>query len=405
MAHAALVVGGQQASTLASLRRLQTSLSESHYATCLHVGRGDLSAAEAVQAAALLVSKGVPAEKAESRVADLAKKVGAAAVAQALKASNPGQNLKAAASRPGCSFRIILPEELEMRIRAKGADEHGAAVPNGGCKKRRQAAAKKPELRDPAALQLADGTFCAEDGQTMHQISFEEVTLQAHGLAFCSAEQAIPFLQGAALSTEPLCLTTVTELPSELKACRQHEVIRFPAVYKPTGEAMLLTGSLINLGDVPVALAQGTIAEPSSLNTCVCRVSLFRDELPNEWEKIVAGPVRWLIQNTPCLRVCSGKDCGIDCPAFHPAVDERVDQMLLDIWSRTFQSHEGKKAEASSADVYSVMLRVPSSAIDQLQAVQLVGTYFEPRLALGRGYLTTALFGFQGPTRIGCDTW
>ena len=376
MAHAALVVGGQQASTLASLRRLQTSLSEPHYATCLHVGRGDLSAAEAAQAAALLVSKGVPADKAESRVADLAKKVGAAAVAQALKASNPWQNLKAAASRPGCSFRIILPEELEMRIRAKAADEHGAAVPNGGRKKRRQAAAKKPELRiDPAALQLAEGTFCAEDGQTMHQISFEEVTLEAHGLAFCSAEQAIPFLQGAALSTEPLCLITVTELPSELKACRQHEVIRFPAVYKPTGEAMLLTGSLINLGDVPVALAQGTIAEPSSLNTCVCRVSLFRDELPNKWEKIVAGPVRWLIQNTPCLRVCSGKDCGIDCPAFHPAVDEKVDQMLLDIWSRTFQSHEGKKAEASSADVFSVMLRVPSSAIDQLQAVQLVGTY------------------------------
>ena len=163
----------------------------------------------------------------------------------------------------------------------------------------------------------------------------------------------------------------------------QHREI--PVIYQPNGEAMLLTGSLINLGDEPVALAQGTIAEPSALATGVCKVTISRDELPLEWEKITQGPVKWLIQAVPATKVCSGIECGIDCLAFHPASEEKVDQMILDLWSRQYQTLDGKRAEPAKADVFGVLLRVPKSAVDQLQVVQHAGVYVEPRAEEGAG--------------------
>ena len=388
VAHAALVVGGQQAASVQALLRLQTNLESSTPVHCLHSGRGGLSAAEAAKLSALLVSKGVPPEKAEERVTDLTKKVGVSALVQALQSSKPWPNLKAAASKPGSSFRLILPDELEKKIREKALETHGAAVPQGKQKKQKSESFRKgaPHLEvDPRSLALAEGSFVTTDGSTVHQIRFEEVASDAHGLAFCSATQAAPFLQGDSLSADPLCLVTTSALPSDTKTERVFSTERFPVIYQPNGEAMLLTGSLINLGDEPVALAQGTIAEPSALATGVCKVTIFKDELPFEWEKIIQGPVKWLLNAVPAMRVCSGVDCGIDCPAFHPAIEERVDQMILDLWSRQFQTLDGKRAEPVKADVFGVLLRVPKSAVDQLQVVQHAGVYVEPRADEGAG--------------------
>ena len=388
VAHAALVVGGQQAASVKALLRLQANLESCTPALCLHSGRGGLSAAEAAKLSALLVSKGVPPEKAEERVTDLTKKVGASALIQALQSPKPWPSLKAAASKPGSSFRLILPEELEQKIREKAADTYGAAVPQGKQKKQKPDSAKRgfPQLEvDPRSLVLAEGSFVTSDGNPVHQIRFDEVASDAHGLAFCSASQAAPFLQGNPLSADPLCLVTTSALPPDTKADREFSTERFPVIYQPNGEAMLLTGSLINLGDEHVALAQGTIAEPSALATGVCRVTIFRDELPLEWEKITQGPVKWLIQAVPAMKVCSGIECGIDCPAFHPAIEEKVDQMILDLWSRQYQTLDGKRAEPAKADVFGVLLRVPKSAVDQLQVVQHAGVYVEPRAEEGAG--------------------
>ena len=270
VAHAALVVGGQQAASVKALLRLQANLESSTPVLCLHSGRGGLSAAEAAKLSALLVSKGVPPEKAEERVADLTKKVGVSALVQALQSTKPWLSLKTVASRPGSSFRLILPEELEQKIREKAADTHGAAVPHGKQKKQKPDSVKKgpPQLEvDPRSLALAEGSFVTSDGSAVHQIRFEDVASDAHGLAFCSASQAAPFLQGASLSADPLCLVTTSALPPDTRTDRALSTQRFLVIYQPNGEAIVFTGSLINLGDEPIALAQGTIAEPSALAT------------------------------------------------------------------------------------------------------------------------------------------
>ena len=388
VAHAALVVGGQQATSLQALRRLQNCLMPSVPSTCLHAGRGGLTAKEAQTLSALLVSKGVPSDKAEERSQDLVKKIGRITVVQALNAKQPWQALKAAASRPGTAFRIISPTELEAKIREKAVEEHGAAVPNGGRKKRRQVALSKaaaPLIIDPQSLLLTDGSFCTQDGTGLHQIPFEEVTNEAHGLAFCTAEQALPFLQGDPLSTDPLCLVTTSEAPTDITTKRQHVPVRYPVIYQPTQEPILINGSLINLGDESVNLAQGTIAEPTSLATGVIKMAVYKDEYAGDWSQFIQGPVKHILQSIPAFTICTGVACGLDCPAFHPAIEEKIDAMLLDVWSRQFQTHSGQRADPKAAEVFTVLLRVPRSAVDFLQLINVAGVYVEPRADSGAG--------------------
>ena len=195
------------------------------------MGRGNLTAEETQRLQELLVEKGAPKTKSAERLQALVQKVGVTAVAQVLQAQNPWRQLKAIASRPGQVFRLILPEELEAKIREKASSSDGAAVPERGRKKRRQALMGKatPALSvDPELLSIAEGSFVAADGQTMHQIKFNEVATEAHGLAFCTAAQAAPFLQGEPLSTDPLCLVTTASLPTDIKSCRPHKVVSRP---------------------------------------------------------------------------------------------------------------------------------------------------------------------------------
>ena len=361
--HAALVVGGQQVASTQALRRLHSNLQAITPTQGLHVGRGDLTQSEHTALKDLLLSKGVPAEKTEERIKDICKKVSAGEVVKALRATNPWQQLKPIASKPGNMLRLVHPEELQQKIREKAAESFGA-VPQGGRKKRRQAAQGKgaPALYvEPKALGLVEGSFTAADGQAMHQLKFEDVTADSHGLAFCTCVQAAPFLEGEVLSTDPLCLVTTNALPQDIKTSLDHKVVRYPAHYQPTGESMLLTGSLINLGDEKVELAQGSIAEPTALSTGVCKVCVFRDEFEGDWDGFCKGPVKWLLSAVPAFKVCSGFECGIDCPHFHPSIEEKIDQMVMDLWNRQFQTLEGKKAEPKNSAVFSVLIRVPRS--------------------------------------------
>ena len=196
-------------------------------------------------------------------------------------------------------------------------------------------------------------------------------------------DACIESLHGPTASMSQLQPGERNALPEVPQTQVRSQVIRFPAVFQPSGEPMLLTGNLITLGDSPVELAQGTIAETSSLVTGVCKVSAFKDELASNWSTFCAGPVKWIINAVPALKVCQGKECGLDCPHFHPAIEESIDQMVMDLWNRQFLTYEGKRVSQEQAEVFSVLIRVPASAVDQLQVSQAEGIYIEPRSEAG----------------------
>ncbi|CAE7028137.1 unnamed protein product [Symbiodinium sp. CCMP2592] len=331
-------------------------------------GDGGLSAEQERELHALLVSKGVPATAVEARLQ------------QAL--------LKAAGSKPGALFKWVQPEELAAHIEQRAQEKFGTEVPRAKAKK--QKAARKPVHaplhEDPSQLQLSPASFASSSGAPLGQLQFEEVQSQATGICFASLEQVAPFLRSSTnLSVDALALVTTSEIALESAGLARVSSVRYPAIFAPTQEAILVSGSLVQLGDEDVQIAATDIAEVDHLSTCVCRLSLFRDECKLSWDSIAEAPIRVLLQQVPELQVCRNPSCDQSCPAFHAAVDEVVDHLFLDVWARQWCRLSGGKIKAAEAELFQAFIRVPSSAIPHLFRVSLPGLYIEPRAADGSG--------------------
>ncbi|CAE7726054.1 Pol, partial [Symbiodinium sp. KB8] len=237
---------------------------------------------------------------------------------------------------------------------------------------------------DPGQLQLSEGSFITKAGGPLKQLSFDEVQAQASGICFCTVEQAGPFLAlGRNLSVDALALATTAELPDP--SAPRTSAVRYPAVFAPTQEAILVSGSLVQLGDEEVQLCATDIAEVEHLSTAVCRLSLFRDEYKNSWEKFCEAPLRVLLHQVPEFQVCKDPACGGKCLGFHAAVDEVVEHLFLDVWARQWVRLAGGKAKPVEAELFQAFLRLPASALPHVFNTSLDGLYMEPRAADGTG--------------------
>ena len=364
-----------------SLRRLLRSPG----AVDVLYGAGGLSEEQNASLQDLLRSHGVPEDKLSDRVQQAVAKIGAPALAEALRQKNPWPSLKTVASKPGISMRWILPAELEAHIASRASTKFGTTVPNAKSKKQQASrkSAKQPSLSvDPASLLLAPRSFVASDGAPVAQLAFHEVTAQARGTAFCTAQQLRPFTSNyRVLSVEALGLIATSEVRPEACPGAPITAVRFPAIYGPTGEGVLLTGTLLQLGDASIQLASEDLMDLDVLETRVCRVAVYQDEFAQPWPDFCQAPVRSLLKLLPELTLCQDPRCKRDsgCRRFHPAVEEQVESVVLDVWNRQFQKAEGGKAEPSAAALFSALLRIPSSALAPLFRAAQAGVYFEPR--------------------------
>ena len=320
-------------------------------------------------------------------------------------------------------FRWILAEELQAHVERQAQQRFGTQVPKAKSKKakpaRRQLQA--PLHVDPLQLRLAPGTFSASSGTPLGQLAFHEVQAQATGICFCTTAQAAPFVtQARSLSVDPLALVTTAEIAADQVGTARVKSIRYPAVFAPTEEAVLVAGSLLQLGDDDVQLVSAGIAELDRIDTVVCRLNLYRDESPLAWDKVAEAPVRTLLQQIPALQVCKDPTCSQACGAFHAAVDEVVEHLFLDIWARQWCRAAGAKVKALEAEVFQAYVRVPASSVTHLLKLSQKGLYFEPRAPDGTGphpawsvvwlpgaSLATAQHALRTTEKAGClgTTW
>ncbi|CAE7803672.1 DHX57 [Symbiodinium sp. CCMP2592] len=239
---------------------------------------------------------------------------------------------------------------------------------------------------DPLQLRLAPGSFTTASDSPLGQLAFNEVCAQATGICFCTTAQAAPFVaQAKNLSVDPLALVTTAEISADQVGTARVKSIRYPAIFAPTEEAVLVAGSLIQLGDDDVQLATAGIAELDRIDTIVCRLNLFKDESTLAWDKVAEAPIRVLLQQIPALRVCVDPSCSQACGCFHSAVDEVVEHLFLDIWARQWCRLGGARVKATEADVFQAYVRVPASAVTHLLKLVHTGLYFEPRACDGTG--------------------
>ena len=350
------------------------------------VGSGGMSTEQERELQHLLVQKGVPPEAAAPRVQSAIAKLGSGALAAALKQRNQWQALKAAANKPGSLFKWVQADELQAHIASKAQDKFGTEVSRPRAKK--QKPARKPFAAplhiDPGQLQLAEGSFISKAGTPLKQLAYEEVQTQASGVCFCTVDQAGPFLAlGRNLSVDALALATTAELSGDLST--RASALRYPAVFGPTQEAILVSGSLIQLGDEEVQLCATDIAEVDHLTTAVCRLSLFRDEYKYAWDKFCEAPLRTILQQVPEFQVCKSPTCGGQCIGFHAAVDEIVEHLFLDVWARQWVKLAGGRTKPADSELFQAFIRIPASALPHVFTASLDGLYFEPRAADGTG--------------------
>ena len=334
-----------------------------------------------------LPEKGVPEIHARSRAESAIKQLGLEGIERAITSKNPWQALKALGHSKAKPFMWVQHSELQEHIQAVARSKHGADI-----KKPAGAKGKKVDKRiinslDPEKLLLADGQFVAADECGLPQLNASEVAVGARGLAFMHPQQVVALMtSGQSLSIEALAVLTVGEIPDDYVGLRPFVNLRFPAVYGETSEPVLVSGSLVQLGDVEVL--RGSSAPRHEIVTCptvVLRLQVYKDQCEIDWDTFVRGPVKCLLQHFPLLRLCRTQACK-GCAHFHPSLEEQVESVLLDLWAWSWLSMDTRKVKPAESDIFSVYARVPESAGIQIQKLSgQCGLYAEPRCSHSPG--------------------
>eukprot|EP00435_Cladocopium_sp_Y103_P069861 s642_g34.t1 len=256
--------------------------------------------------------------------------------------------------------------------------------------RKRQGATSAPAQTriDPKLLRLIPDTFTTDDDRTVKQIDMEEVAADKAGIAFGSLEQVMPFLkEDKSITLDSLAVLTTSPVPPDSQGLIPVCDLRFPAIYEPTMETILIDGSLVQLGDCSILRKQASsLAEAKTIATKTIKVTVWRDEWGGKWADFISSPVKKIIELTPRLLLCKGERCGPGRNKFHAPVDCELDQVIVDLWARSWHNGKGKRITPEDAEQFSVLLRLPTVCADGLQQRSgQDGIYFEPRQPDGKG--------------------
>ena len=328
---------------------------------------------------ALLADKGVPENATQDRAKLIMTKLGPSQVQQLLRNKNPWSALKAAASRPGHMFRLVLQDELAKQVAKRAQSQHGAAIKNHKNKKATKPLG--PLKLDPDSFQLDDQYFQDEDGAPVPQIKFQEVGADQTGVALCDTQMAYPFLeQPKAISMEPLAILIMDSPPQEVIDSAGLQKITFPAYCPGTDEHTLVFGYVLQLGDKPVQRKfLGKASKQEIAQTQVIKLQIYKDQLQLDWQTFVQSPIRHLVAAMEPLQFCHGQNCGAECGKFHSGTDEPVDGVICEVWSRVFYDDNGHKTSPEKSSFFTAFIRVFTGATHRILTHAPQGVYPEPR--------------------------
>ena len=334
----------------------------------------------------ILKARGVPEHRTEERARAAMDKIGKMKLKEALEARNPWQALKALGSMPKVNFMFVKADELEVQIRQKAQAKFKVQASD----KKTKAVKQKLEACDvaPDQLKMIEGTFALDNGGEVKQLAMQEVAAHRAGLAFAQVAEVMPFLrEGKSISLDGLAILTTSRIPPSEQGLLPVLNLRYPALYIPTQEPVLLEGSLVNLGDLTVIRKQETeVIETPAIETGVLKLAQYRDEWPESWETLTKAPLRTILQKHPAFTLCNGQNCGKGCAKYHAPVDVELDSVILDVWARAWMTLRGKKVASEDAEIFHVLLRVPATLMKPLQRLSgTKGLYIEPRQTEGKG--------------------
>ena len=324
----------------------------------------------------LLRQHGVVPDQIEPRIQVILLAIGVPQVQKAVTGSAPWRSLKALANQSQPKVQLVMPDELRAVVEAK------AATGVGNKKKTKQPDPQKPTKPaplDPTKLAFDEGAFVNDKGQPVQQLQAGQLGPLVEGVALALYQDVEPFLRNGQLVANgglAVFLINVDEqsMTTALSWAQCRVVLRCVA----NGEPMLINGYLVQLGKsfITQARAKHVIDLPDIPATCV-KAAIYRDAVSADWDSIVAGPVKFLLQRIEVLQICQAESC--KCPKWH-RLDTDTRDPVFDVWRRQWLNLSMRPVQPGQADVFMVNLRIAKVLEAKVLAASGVsGVFLEPR--------------------------
>ncbi len=324
----------------------------------------------------LLRQHGVTSDQIDRRIQVIQLAIGIPALQKALTGTAPWRSLKALANQCQPKVQLVLPDELRVVVDAK------ATTGVGNKKKTKStdpAKPTKPAPLDPSKLAFDDGAFVNETGQSVQQLQVSQLGPLVEGVALASYQDVEPFLRNNQIVANgglAVFLLNVDEqaMTTKLTWAQCRVVLRCVA----NGEPMLVNGFLVQLGKTFIrqARAKHVIELPDVPAACV-KAAIYRDSVVGEWESIVSGPVKFLLQCIEALQTCQAEGC--HCPKWHK-MDTNIRDPVFDVWRRQWLNLSMKTSQPGQADVFMVNIRFAKELESKVLATSgCNGVFLEPR--------------------------
>eukprot|EP00435_Cladocopium_sp_Y103_P019646 s10_g4.t1 len=319
------------------------------------------------QLSKLLGERGVPESQVPSRTDLILERVGRQPVTRAMRTKDPWRELKQLANQLSPKLQMVLPSELQEVIRARAAQ--GDPVGDKRKKTKPDKAPKRMVQLTPADVSIPEGVFRDSSPTGMQQIPFSSIGPEARGLVVLTASEALPYLSiRKPISKHGLALIVLDYMSPAIHEVGQQ--IRFPARCEKTGEPILLTSQIIQLGSQPVTRsAPDTKTKVEEVSNQVIRTVTYKDELQHvSWASFIAKPVRHVISQVPCLQE-----------------DDTGRSPILDVWDRQFLNDRYERTKPGDSSVFVACFRVEKTdAAAIMKDSGRDGHYVEPRAQDGR---------------------
>ena len=311
---------------------------------------------------ALLRQHGVPSSEATERAAVVCRTIGREKVVDALSKPAPWKELKWLANQCVPMLKLIRPAELQQVIEEKS--QSTGSVGNRSMKKKGQGKGKQPALIDPSSIRIAEGTFVSGESQPVQQIQVHQIGPLQAGVVLASLDQALPFIsqnRQVSLGSLAIIVLNMPDTPPGLPLIA--EKVTFPGICAANSEPLILTGSMFQLGATPVTRASASqLVTLKSIQTCVIKLSVYRDALGLQWSEFCERPLHHLVQLVPVLMMCKEEGCN-SCPHWH-GNDSDLRDPILGVWNRQWLTHSFGVTSPPNADMFSVTLRLPQDLED-----------------------------------------
>jgi len=314
----------------------------------------------------LLQERGVAKDAIQERANLILDKLGRQPVGRAFRLTDPWRELKHLANQQIPKLQLVLPSELQTVIQLRAQQDK--PIGSKHKKVKHPKGDKKPLQLGADDVSIPDGIFMDSAKRGLSQIPFGSIGATASGIAIVSASQAVPYLR----IVQPISQRALALIVVDSQAPILHgigEEVRFPAKCEHTGEAIILTAKILQLGSDQVRRAsRDAQAKVDEVANQVIRTVSYRDELTHiEWKNFIAKPVKHVIAEVPCLQPTEAQS------------------PIIDVWDRQYLNDRLEKVKPTEATLFSACFRLERPDISQdLANSGQRGHYLEPRTQDGR---------------------